>query len=91
MALIEIREAEVTRIISGYGIVVAESYKDKQGEIRKNYYTVWTKDNIKEGELLNIKGVLSVKLDTYEKNGEQQYKAAANVNNPVIEKVEVEF
>jgi len=91
MALIEIRDAEVTREIAGYGVVVAESYKDKSGDIRKNYYTVWTKENLRVGDLLNIKGVLTVKLDTYEKNGQQQYKAAANVNNPTIQKVDVEF
>lgn len=91
MALIEVRDAEVTREIPGYGVVVAESYKDKSGDTRKTYYTVWTKENLRVGDLLNIKGVLTVKLDTYEKNGEQQYKASANINNPTIQKVDVEF
>lgn len=91
MANVEIRNAEVTRLISGYGAVVCESYKDKQGEIRKNYYTVWTNDSLAEGDVLNVKGLLSVKLDSYDKNGEKQYKAVANINNPTIEKVDVEF
>lgn len=91
MALVELREAEVTRLINGYGAVVAEAYKDKSGETRKSYYTIWTKENLAVGDLLNIKGVLSVKLDTYEKNGQQEYKASANINNPTIQKVDVEF
>lgn len=91
MAFVELRDAEVTRLIPGYGAVVAEAYKDKDGETRKNYYTVWTKENLAVGDLLNIKGVLSVKLDSYEKNGQQQYKAVANINSPAIQKVDIEF
>lgn len=91
MALIELREAEVTRLINGYGAVVAEAYKDKSGETRKSYYTIWTKDSLQVGDLLNIKGVLSVKLDSYEKNGQQEFKAVANINNPKIQKVDIEF
>lgn len=91
MALVELREAEVTRLINGYGAVVAEAYKDKLGETRKSYYTIWTKDPLQVGDLLNIKGVLSVKLDSYEKNGQQEFKAVANINNPKIQKVDIEF
>lgn len=91
MAEVIIKEAEVIRLIEGYGATVAESYKDRMGEVRKSYYTVWTKEKLAVGDLLNVKGLLSVKLDEFEKDGEIRQTASANVNNPTIEKVDVSF
>jgi hypothetical protein len=91
MAEVTIRDAEVIRIIEGYGVSVAESYKDRNGEVRKSYYTVWTKENLAVGDLINVKGLLSVKLDEYEKDGEIKQTASANVNSPTIEKVDLSF
>lgn len=91
MAEVIIKEAEVIRLITGYGATVAESYKDKSGEIRKNYYTVWTKDSLQVGDLINVRGLLTVKLDEYEKDGATVQKASASVNNPTIEKVDLSF
>lgn len=91
MANIEIRQAEVIRLIDGYGAVVVESYKDREGEQRKSYYTVWTKDSLAVGDVIGVKGILNVKLETYEVNGVEQHKAAANINNPTIQKVDLTF
>jgi len=91
MAEVTIRDAEVIRIIEGYGVSVAESYKDRNGEVRKSYYTVWTKETLAVGDLINVKGLLSVKLDEYEKDGEIKQTASANVNSPTIEKVDLSF
>lgn len=91
MAEVTIQNAEVIRIIDGYGVSVAESYKNRDGEIRKSYYTVWTKEDLSVGDLINVKGLLSVKLDEYEKNGETVRSASASVNNPTIEKIDLTF
>jgi hypothetical protein len=91
MAEVIIKEAEIIRLIPGYGVSVSESYKDKAGEVRKNYYTVWTKENLAVGDLINVRGLLTVKLDEYEKDGAMVQKASASVNNPTIEKVDLSF
>jgi hypothetical protein len=91
MATIELREAEVTRIIAGYGVEVTESWTSKTGDTRKSYYTVWTKENLEVGDVINVKGVLSVKLDEYEYKGEMKHKAVANINSPKIQKADLEF
>jgi len=91
MAIVELRNAEVTRIIEGYGVVVTESYKDKNGETRKAYFTVWTKERFDLGESLNVKGILSVRLNSYEKNGRMESNAEASINNPKIQRAELEF
>lgn len=91
MAEITILNAEVIRLIPGYGATVTENYKTRTGDTGKNYYTVWTKEDLAVGDLLNVKGLLSVKLDEFETNGEMKYKAVANVNNPTVQKVDVTF
>lgn len=91
MAEVIIKDAEVIRLITGYGATVVESYKDKSGETRKSYYTVWTKENLAVGDLINVKGLLSVKLDEFEKDGVIKQTASANVNNPTIQKVDTSF
>lgn len=91
MAEVTILNAEVIRLIPGYGATVAETYKTRMGDEAKNYYTVWTKDELAVGDLVNVKGLLGVKLDSYEADGETKHKAVANVNNPTIQKVDVTF
>ena len=91
MAEVTILNAEVIRLIPGYGATVAETYKLRSGDEGKSYYTVWTKDELAVGDLVNVKGLLGVKLDEFESNGETKYKAVANVNNPTIQKVDVTF
>jgi hypothetical protein len=91
MAFVELREAEVTRIINGYGVEVAESWTGKTGDTFRSYYTVWTQENLNVGDVINVKGVLSVKLDQYESKGETKHKAVANINSAKIQKADLEF
>lgn len=91
MAIVELRNAEVTRIIEGYGAVVTESYKDKNGETRKSYFTVWTKEKLDLGEVVNVKGILSVRLNSYEKNGRMESNAESSINNAKIQRADLEF
>lgn len=91
MAEVTVLNAEVIRLIPGYGATVVESYKTRTGDEGKNYYTVWTQEQLAEGDLINVKGLLSVKLDSYESNGATKHKAVANINNPQIQKIDVAF
>jgi hypothetical protein len=87
MAEVIIKEAVVERLIPGHGFVVAEQFQDRSGETRKRYYTVWSDESVDSGDVVNVRGLLTVKLDEYtNKAGEQVKSAAAHVNNPKVEK-----
>jgi len=87
MAEVVVLNAEVIRLIQNYGVVVAEKFKDSQGEERKNYYTVWTDQPLEVGDEISVRGILRVKLDEYtNRDGEVKRSAQAHINNPKIEK-----
>ena len=48
MATVTIENAEVFRIIEGYGFKAVEKFRLKSGDEGKRYYTVWTKETVKE-------------------------------------------
>ena len=56
------------------------------GELRDEYYKVWTEEKFKEGDVVDIVGDLSVRLETYKdkRTGMDKQGAAIHVNNPVI-------
>lgn len=87
MAEVIIKEAMVQRLITGYGFTVAETYKKADGEIGKAYYTIWSDFKVEEGEIVNVRGLLSVKMNEYENRaGELVQSAQASVNNATVEK-----
>jgi hypothetical protein len=87
MAEVIIKEAMVQRLIPGYGFVVAESFKKTDGEMGKSYYTIWSDFKCEEGEIVNVKGLLGVKMNEYEnKAGEMIQSAQASVNNATVER-----
>lgn len=88
MATVTIKEATVERLITDKGFAASTSYTDRNGEVRKEKYTVWGDNSgLEVGDLLNIQGVLSVRVEEFEgDNGTVRY-AALHVNLPKIEKV----
>lgn len=88
MAKIQIQEATVDRLISDKGLAVSTTYNDREGNPRKEKFTVWTENaGYTVGDLLNVTGNLSVRVDEFQgDNGMVRY-AAVHVNNPKIEKV----
>lgn len=81
MATIEVQGARVERIIAGYGFKASETTVVK-GEERKTWYTVWTKESVTEGQILDISGELSVKLEEFTgRDGEPKKVAAIHINN----------
>ena len=85
MAKIEIENAEVFKIIEGYGFRAVEKFKLRNGEEAKRYYTVWTDQKVTEGDQVTISGDLTVKVEEYtDKNNQPKTSAAIHVNNARI-------
>jgi len=85
MAKIEIENAEVFKIIEGYGFRAVEKFKLRNGEDAKRYYTVWTDQKVAEGDQVSISGDLTVKVEEYtDKNNQPKTSAAVHVNNARI-------
>lgn len=85
MAKIQIENAEVFKIIEGYGFRAVESFTLRNGENAKRYYTVWTDQKVNEGDSVSIEGDLSVKVEEYtDKNNQPKTSAAVHVNNARI-------
>lgn len=86
MATVEIENATVERIIDGYGFKATVEVPLKSGETKKERYTVWTKQPVREGDIVSIKGLLGVKMEEFtNQSGELVRYAAVHVNNALIE------
>jgi len=88
MARIEIKDATVDRLISNKGFAASTTYTDRNGELRKEKYTVWT-DNagLEVGDLVNVSGLLSVRVEEFEGDNGTVRFAAVNVNSPSVTKI----
>ena len=86
MATVTIENAEVFRIIDGYGFKATVEVPLKSGETKKERYTVWTKTAVREGDIVTIKGLLGVKMEEFtNQSGELVRYAAVHVNNAAVE------
>ena len=83
---------EVARLIQGYGFKGVEKYRDKKGEERTQWVTVWTKEQVREGETLEVSGDLSVKIESFTgRDNVPKQVAAININNPTISRADAPF
>ena len=64
----------------------AKAQVEIMGEMRDEYYKVWTDQLVSEGDAVDIVGQVSARLDEYtdKKTGEKKQGAALHVNNPRI-------
>jgi hypothetical protein len=86
MAKVIIENAEVTRVQrTGTGFNAQTQFKLRNGEMSTQKYTVWSDEQVHVGDVLNIEGLLSVKIEefTNDKGNEIRY-AAIHVNKPTI-------
>jgi len=87
MAKIQIQGATVDRIISGLGMAVSTSFTRKDGKPGKEKFTVWTDPTgYSVGDVINVTGNLSVKVEEFEGDTGTVRYAQVSVNNPKIEK-----
>lgn len=85
MAKVSIKGAEVFKLIPNYGFKATETFKLNNGEDAKRYYTVWTDEKFNEGDIVDIVGDLSVKVEEYTgKDNKPRTSAAVHINNPKI-------
>lgn len=85
MARIIIENAEITRVMDGYGFQCETNYQMKNGETKTEKFTVWTKDNHQVGQVVNVEGLHSVKMEEFtNQQGENIKYARAHVNNPNV-------
>lgn len=85
MATVTIENGQVARLIPSYGFKLLETRKLRNGDTAKNYYTVWTKEQVKEGDIVTVEGELSVKLEEYTgKDNKPRQAAAVHVNNALV-------
>jgi hypothetical protein len=83
---------EVTRIIDGYGFKGVEKKKTKDGKDINVWVTVWTKEQVREGETLEVSGDLSVKIESFTgRDNQPKQVAAININNPTLQRAEMPF
>jgi hypothetical protein len=83
---------EVTRIIDGYGFKGVEKKKTKDGKDINVWVTVWTKEQVREGEILEVSGDLSVKIESFTgRDNQPKQVAAININNPTLQRAEMPF
>ena len=83
MAILNLRNVTVQRVFfDGKGVALYESF-----EQRKSYYTAWfeTAPNVKEGDTLNVSGLLQVKEREYEKDGVKKRSIDVALNSARIE------
>lgn len=84
-------ELEVNRIIEGYGFKGIEKVTIK-GEERKIYYTVWTQDRVREGDYVQVQGLLGVKLEEFTgRDNKPKQIAAIHINNAKVQKADAPF
>ena len=85
MATVTIENAQVFKIIEGYGFKAVEKFQLRSGEEAKRYFTIWTKEKVSEGDIVTIEGELSVKVEEYTgKDNQPKTSAAVHVNNALI-------
>lgn len=93
MALVKIANAEVTRLIPGYGFKAASEIKlGNTGDTKKEYYTVWTDAKVQEGDLVEITGTLGVKIEEFTgRDGSPKTVAAIHVNDAKVVSADAPF
>jgi len=80
----------VERVLTGQfgvGLVIAESWKNKQGELKTTRYTAWFDEDpgTQMGELVTVSGALSAKVDTWTGNdGQERTTAKISLNRAKV-------
>ena len=81
-------DAKVERtFFEGKGAALVEEFTKRDGETGRAFFTAFFQEphGLSDGDYGTFKGNLSVKLDSYEKDGETKYSAKATLNNTKFE------
>lgn len=82
---ITITGATVEQVFEGKGFKASLTYQRSNGETGKNYYKVWTDQPVSVGNLVDIEGDLTVRVEEFTgRDGSAKQVAAVHVNNAVV-------
>ena len=85
-------QLDVARLIPNYGFKGVEKRRNKDGEEYSVWVTVWTQEQVKEGETLEVTGDLSVKLESFTgRDNQPKQSAAIHINDPKIKREDAPF
>lgn len=85
MALVKIENAEVARLIPGYGFKAKAEVPMRNGDTRSEWYTVWSDASVTEGATVDIVGNLSVKIEEFTgRDNVPKTVAAIHVNDAKV-------
>lgn len=86
MATINIEGATVSRLIpNNKGFEAVETYKLRDGNMGETKYTVWTDEQVQVGQLVDVRGLLSTRLEEFKNESGQLIRfARAHVNRPTV-------
>jgi hypothetical protein len=86
VAYVNIKNATIEYVYEGKGFMATTAYKTRDGADRKEYYKIWTAEPVSVGDVVDVGGTLTVRLEEFEgSDGQMKSKAAIHVNNPKIE------
>lgn len=85
MAMVKIKGAEVARLIPGYGFKAKAEVPMRNGDMRTEWYTVWSDASVAEGATVDIVGNLGVKLEEFTgRDNVPKTAAAIHVNDAKV-------
>lgn len=91
MAVVKVT-GEVARIIDGYGFKLVETTKGRDGQEKKTWITVWTKTPVRQGDVVEVKGDLTTKLEEFTgRDNVPRQTAAIHVNNAEVKSADAPF
>lgn len=87
MATIEVIGKVQSFFYEGKGMVVVESYKGENGEMRDTRYKVWLNkpSSVNIGDEVKVRGFVSARLNEFrDDSGQLKQYVDINVNNPLV-------
>ena len=91
MAVVKVT-GEVARIIEGYGFKLVETTKGRDGQEKKTWITVWTTAKVRQGDVVEVKGELSTKLEEFTgRDNQPRQSAAIHINNAEVKTADAPF
>ena len=85
MALVKIEGAEVVFITDGWNFKCKAPVTRQDGETVDQWYTVWSSDAVQKGQIVDVVGTLSTKVEEFTgKDNVPRTTAAIHVNDPKV-------
>jgi len=85
MAMVKIEGAEVVFISEGWNFKCKAPVKRQDGETMDQWYTVWSKEVVQKGQIVDVVGTLSTKVEEFTgRDNVPKTTAAIHVNDAKV-------